>query len=128
MATVRIIVTLKPGILDAQGQAVLQGLHALGYEAVSDVKVGRYLELAVPDAMTPEEINRMCDRFLANPLIEEWRIEAGKAETRNSRSSIVDRRSSANYQSPITNHSGAASHESRVTKGPDPRRAGRRAH
>lgn len=75
MATIRIIVTLKPGILDAAGQAVRQGLHALGYEAVSDVRMGRYLEVTIPEGLSPQETNEMCERFLANPLIEEWRFD-----------------------------------------------------
>lgn len=75
MPTIRIIVTLKPGVLDAQGQAVQRGLRALGYGGIQDVKVGRYLELTLPDAYPPEEIHQMCDRLLANPLIEEWRLE-----------------------------------------------------
>lgn len=74
MATARIIITLKPGVLDAQGQAVLQGLRALGYEAVSGVRVGRYVEITVPDGFSTEEIGQMCKRFLANPLIEQWRL------------------------------------------------------
>src|SRR2546425_10271309 len=73
MTTIRIVVTLKPGVLDAQGQAVQQGLRALGYESVSGVRVGKWIELAVPDEMTPDTIDAMCERFLANPLIEEWR-------------------------------------------------------
>ncbi|HEU5299537.1 MAG TPA: phosphoribosylformylglycinamidine synthase subunit PurS [bacterium] len=75
MATVRIIITLKPGILDAAGQAVRQGLHALGYEQAGEVRVGRYVEIAVPDGVRPEEVHQMCERFLANPLIEQWRFE-----------------------------------------------------
>lgn len=75
MATIRIIVTLKPGILDAAGQAVRQGLHAIGYEAVSDVRMGRYLEVTIPEGLSPQETNEMCERFLANPLIEEWRFD-----------------------------------------------------
>jgi phosphoribosylformylglycinamidine synthase len=74
MTTVRIVITLKPGILDAAGQAVRQGLQALGYGGVGDVRVGRYLELAVPENVGAEEIQAMCERFLANPLIEEWRV------------------------------------------------------
>src|SRR5438552_13647956 len=73
MTTIRIIVTLKPGVLDAQGQAVQQGLRALGYESVGGVRVGKCIELAVPDEMPPETLDAMCERFLANPLIEEWR-------------------------------------------------------
>ncbi len=76
MATVRIIITLKPGVLDAQGQAVQQGLRALGYETVSAVKVGRYLEITVPDDLETDAVHEMCERFLANPLIEEWRLDA----------------------------------------------------
>ena len=76
MATVKIVITLKPGVLDAQGQAVHQALRALGHEGVSQVRVGRYLEMIVADSVTPEELHAMCEGFLANPLIEEWRIES----------------------------------------------------
>src|SRR2546426_12775317 len=78
MTTIRIVVTLKPGVLDAQGQAVQQGLRAVGYESVSGVRVGKWIELAVPDEMTPDTIDAMCERFLANPLIEEWRGGGGE--------------------------------------------------
>ncbi len=77
MATINIVITLKEGILDAQGQAVQQGLRALGYTGVDEVKVGRYVELAVPDAYPMDEVKQMCERLLANPLIEDWRIESG---------------------------------------------------
>lgn len=94
MATIRIIVTLKSGVLDAQGQAVHRGLRALGYSGVQDVKVGRYLELTLPDAYPQDAIHQMCDRLLASPLIEEWRLEetgsgkreAGTGSKRQSRS------------------------------------------
>src|SRR2546426_11978055 len=76
MATVRIVITLKPGVLDAQGQAVHQGLRALGYETISGVRVGKCIELTVPDQTARDEIDAMCERFLANPLIEEWRVTA----------------------------------------------------
>ena len=99
MATVRIIVTLKQGVLDAQGQAVRQGLRALGYGAIHDVKVGRYIELTVPDTYPPEEIREMCDRLLANPLIEEWRLEAVSEETRK-RGNVERRRFEARSPKP----------------------------
>jgi phosphoribosylformylglycinamidine synthase PurS subunit len=79
MATVRIIITLKPGILDAAGQAVRQGLHALGYEDVTDVRMGRAVEITVPDGTPPEAVHEMCERFLANPLIEQWRLDVSGA-------------------------------------------------
>lgn len=75
VVTVRLIITLKEGVLDAQGQAVRQGLRALGYDMVSEVKVGRYLELTVPDDLDPATAQELCERFLANSLIEEWRLE-----------------------------------------------------
>src|SRR2546427_8211581 len=80
MATVRIVITLKPGVLDAQGQAVHQGLRTLGYETISGVRVGKCIELTVPDHTARDEIDAMCERFLANPLIEEWRVATERDE------------------------------------------------
>jgi phosphoribosylformylglycinamidine synthase len=74
MTTVRIVITLKPGILDAAGQAVREGLVSLGYPDIGDVRVGRYLEIVVPSEVRQEQVEAMCERFLANPLIEEWRV------------------------------------------------------
>jgi phosphoribosylformylglycinamidine synthase subunit PurS len=74
MTTVRIVITRKPGILDAAGQAVRQGLVSLGYRDVGEVRVGRYVEIAVPAEAARDQIEAMCERFLANPLIEEWRV------------------------------------------------------
>ena len=91
MTTIRIIVTLKPGVLDAQGQAVQQGLRALGYESVGGVRVGKCIELAVPDEMPPETLDAMCERFLANPLIEEWRVERDEDGEEKSRSRVPGR-------------------------------------
>ncbi|MBI2201919.1 MAG: phosphoribosylformylglycinamidine synthase subunit PurS, partial [Armatimonadetes bacterium] len=78
----RIVITLKPGVPDAEGQAVRQGLHALGYEDVSEVRVGKHIEIMMPDSTSSEEIHQMCERFLANPLIEEWHILHGNGATR----------------------------------------------
>src|SRR5438046_1655135 len=66
MTTIRIIVTLKPGVLDAQGQAGQQGLRALGYESVGGVRVGKCIELAVPDEVPPETREADCDSCLAD--------------------------------------------------------------
>ncbi|MGZ3667467.1 MAG: phosphoribosylformylglycinamidine synthase subunit PurS [Ktedonobacterales bacterium] len=71
----RIQVTLKPVVLDPQGDAVLNGLHQLGYTDVSSVRVGKYLEvtLAAESAEAAEaEVRQMCDRLLANPVIESY--------------------------------------------------------
>lgn len=85
MGTVRIVVTLKPGVLDAAGQAVRRGLQALGYDQVAEVRVGRYIELTVPDGTAPEHVRQMCERFLANPLIEQWRLERRAPDARPAR-------------------------------------------
>lgn len=73
MPAFRVVIMLKPGVLDAAGQAVARGLAALGH-GVERVRVGKVIEVAAPDA-TPGTVNEMCERFLANPLIESWRIE-----------------------------------------------------
>ncbi|CAN5141897.1 phosphoribosylformylglycinamidine synthase subunit PurS [soil metagenome] len=70
-------VMLKPGIADPQGQTVERALPALGFTGVEDVRVGKRIELTV-DAGTPEEarelVGEMCDRFLANPVIESYNV------------------------------------------------------
>jgi phosphoribosylformylglycinamidine synthase subunit PurS len=71
----RVLVRAKEGILDPQGQTVERALKALGFGGVSNVHVGRLIELELED---PERLPEMCDRLLANPLIEEWEIEDGE--------------------------------------------------
>ena len=67
----RILVRPKAGILDPQGQAVQRALPALGFAGVSNVHVGRLIELDVQD---PAQLPEMCERLLANPLIESYEI------------------------------------------------------
>ncbi|MGQ0551082.1 MAG: phosphoribosylformylglycinamidine synthase subunit PurS [Armatimonadota bacterium] len=74
---------LKPGVLDAAGQAVARGLAALGY-AAEGVRVGKVIEVTAPDA-TAATVSEMCERFLANPLIESWRIETAAGLGREGR-------------------------------------------
>jgi len=69
---VRVLIRPKAGILDPQGQAVERALPALGFEGVSHVHVGRLVELDVDDA---SQVPQMCERLLANPLIEDYEIE-----------------------------------------------------
>ena len=61
----------KSGILDPQGQAVERALPALGFEGVANVHVGRLIELDVEDA---SQVPQMCERLLANPLIEDYEV------------------------------------------------------
>ena len=77
MFLARIYVTLKPSVNDPQGLTVLGGLHSMGYEAVTDVRIGKYLEVRVAgvDAAQAEtDVTAMCDQLLANPVIEEFRF------------------------------------------------------
>jgi phosphoribosylformylglycinamidine synthase len=67
----RILVRPKAGILDPQGQAVERALPALGFDGVTNVHVGRLIELDVED---PAQLPEMCERLLANPLIESYEI------------------------------------------------------
>lgn len=73
---VRIVVTLKPGVLDAPGQAIGQGLDALGHLGVRSVRAGKYFEVElVEDDRLEERVRQMCDGFLANTLIEDYRYD-----------------------------------------------------
>jgi phosphoribosylformylglycinamidine synthase subunit PurS len=67
----RVLVRPKRGILDPQGQAVERALPALGFEGVRNVHVGRLIELEVDD---PSRLGEMCERLLANPLIEDYEV------------------------------------------------------
>ena len=67
----RVLIRPKAGILDPQGQAVERALPALGFEGVGNVHVGRLVELDVDD---PGDLDAMCRRLLANPLIEDYEI------------------------------------------------------
>ncbi len=79
---VKIFVSLKNGVLDPQGKAIERSLHSLGYGEVQDVRMGKYLELDV-DAGSREgaeaRIREMCDKLLANPVIEDYRFEISDA-------------------------------------------------
>jgi len=74
-----VYVTLKAGVLDAAGKAVLGGLHAMEYPEVESVRLGRFIEMELDDELGPEEastrVQEMCDRLLANTVIEQYRIE-----------------------------------------------------
>jgi len=74
----RVYVTLKRGILDPQGQAVLHALGSLGYSGVKDVRVGKLIELELETSGRPKmeaDLKTMGERLLANPVIEDYRFE-----------------------------------------------------
>ena len=75
---VKIFVSLKNGVLDPQGKAIERSLHSLGYNEAHDVRVGKYLELEVDAASRDDaeiRIREMCDKLLANTVIEDYRFE-----------------------------------------------------
>jgi phosphoribosylformylglycinamidine synthase PurS subunit len=72
MAKARVLIRPKEGILDPQGKAVERALPALGFEGVGHVRVGRMVELEADD---PARLPELCEKLLANPLIEDFEIE-----------------------------------------------------
>jgi phosphoribosylformylglycinamidine synthase PurS subunit len=70
----RVLIRPKAGILDPQGEAVERALPALGFAGVTNVHVGRLVELDVED---PSQLGDMCEKLLANPLVEDYEILAG---------------------------------------------------
>ncbi|MBI3621990.1 MAG: phosphoribosylformylglycinamidine synthase subunit PurS [Nitrospirae bacterium] len=74
----RVYVSLKEGIFDPQGSTVQQALSGLGFAGVSRVKAGKYFEIELepaPSADVRQQLAKMCDQLLANPTIEQYRIE-----------------------------------------------------
>ncbi len=74
----KIYVTLKSGILDPQGRAIQQSLATLGFSAVNEVRVGKYLEVDLAEqdpAQAETSLKAMCEKLLANPVIEEFRYD-----------------------------------------------------
>ena len=68
----RVLIRPKDGILDPQGQTVERALPALGFDGASHVRIGRLVELEVDD---PAQLPEMCERLLANPLIEDYEVQ-----------------------------------------------------
>lgn len=72
---IRVLVSLKPGVLDPQGRAVHHALEGLGFQGVDDVRIGRTVELDVADETSDEALTDMCEKLLANTVIENYKIE-----------------------------------------------------
>jgi len=73
----RVTVSLKPGVLDPQGRAIHHALEGLGFGQVSDVRVGKVIELDVADGTTEEQVAEMAKKLLANTVIENFKVELG---------------------------------------------------
>jgi len=77
----RVYVTLKEGVLDPQGRAVLHALHQLGFSGVGDVRIGKFVEVEVRDGPREEveaAVLRMARELLSNTVIEDFRVELGE--------------------------------------------------
>jgi phosphoribosylformylglycinamidine synthase len=76
----RVYVTLKSGVLDPQGQAVARALGRLGFGEVKDARIGKFIEMQIADDVKDVEghIKQMCEKLLANTVIEEYRFEIVK--------------------------------------------------
>ncbi len=75
----RIIITLRSGILDPQGQAIAHALNGLGFDGVEDARQGKVIELKLSDTVNADEakaqLEKMCQQLLANPVMEDYRVE-----------------------------------------------------
>ena len=79
---VKVMVMYKSGVLDPQGKTILGSLHQLGYKEVTDVRAGKVLELTLPKlskAQLEKKMKEMCEKLLANPVIEDYRYEVGES-------------------------------------------------
>ena len=78
MYLARVYVTLKPTVNDPQGRTILGGLRSLGFDLATDVRAGKYLEIKVSSAEragAEATVEEMCQKLLANPVIESYRYE-----------------------------------------------------
>ena len=80
MPKVTVYVTLKPTLLDAQGRTVETALHSLGFEEVQGLRIGKIITMTISDSAGDKEaisarVAAMCDKLLANPITESYRIE-----------------------------------------------------
>ena len=73
----KVYITLKSGLLDAQGKTVKHALESLGFKGVRDVRIGKYVELELDGssaASTKKDVARMCQKLLANPVVETYQV------------------------------------------------------
>ena len=80
----QIYVTLRPSVLDPAGTAVQSGLKHMGYENVEQIRIGKYVELtlnAANEEVAREQLDRICDQLLANPVIENYRFDLQELST-----------------------------------------------
>jgi len=74
----KVVITLKPGLLDAQGKTIKSALDTLGFKGVQEVRIGKYVEIELNHgrgASAKQDVERMCRKLLANPVVETYRVE-----------------------------------------------------
>ena len=75
----KVYVTLKNGVLDPQGKAIHHAAETIGYRGITDVRQGKYFEIALDEAMSETEAHEAAEKIaknvLANPVIEDYRVE-----------------------------------------------------
>ena len=75
----KVYVTLKPGVLDPQGKAIHHSVELLGFEKISDIRQGKYFEIALDESLPEAEARTTAEKIardvLANPVIEDYRVE-----------------------------------------------------
>ncbi|MGD1863585.1 MAG: phosphoribosylformylglycinamidine synthase subunit PurS [Phormidesmis sp.] len=79
----KVYVTLRPSVLDPAGKAVRSGLGHMGYDNISKIRIGKYIEVdltAEDEASAQQQLDKICDQLLANPVIEDYRIEVLEQE------------------------------------------------
>jgi phosphoribosylformylglycinamidine synthase len=72
---VRVLVRLKPGIMDVQGAAVKRALAGLGFAEIADLRIGKVIELELDETTPDARVREMCGQLLANPILEDFTIE-----------------------------------------------------
>lgn len=83
MYKVKVYVTLKESVLDPQGSAVKGSLHQLNYKEVNDVRIGKYMELMIDQTVADLDttVKEICEKLLANTVIEDYRYEVEEVVT-----------------------------------------------
>ncbi|MCC3358843.1 phosphoribosylformylglycinamidine synthase subunit PurS [Bacillus sp. REN16] len=83
MYKVKVYVTLRESVLDPQGNAVKGSLHQLNYQEVKDVRIGKYMELTIDETVADldQTVKEICEKLLANTVIEDYRYEVEEVVT-----------------------------------------------
>ena len=75
----KVYVTLKPSVLDPQGKAIHHSVEQLGYQQITDIRQGKYFEIALDDSVNESEARQAAEKIagdvLANPVIEDYKVE-----------------------------------------------------